>query len=235
MTETLTQQNLPGMPDSGRYDADVTPKQDKRYRVQFRFWLDANKTHESKIGQALDDMKSKRKYQPFIRDAIRLMLSLMTGQIAILLELFPGIVAQIENRANSAEVLRVAGMEGIIAQQERQILELQAQLSKHEPIAASDELEQIVQGMQRIEQAMNAHNSPQNAANVDMRGLTPVQVQSSVQPGNQGIRHIAGMSAAPLPDFDDLDDTMLMEVVKDESAGQRAAQNFIASMLSLQE
>lgn len=74
----------------------VTP-QDKRNRIQFRFWLDANKPEQAEMGDKLDRMKAdkNKSFAAFIRNAIRLMLSLMAGETIVLVELFPHVVEAI--------------------------------------------------------------------------------------------------------------------------------------------
>lgn len=68
----------------------VTPtKKDKRWRGQFRFWLDANKPDELAIGQGLMDLKARRQFAPAIRNALRLWLDLRAGKVDVLLALFP--------------------------------------------------------------------------------------------------------------------------------------------------
>lgn len=66
-----------------------TPRQDRRYRFQFRFWLDVNKDHEMALADALEELKSRRKMQPIIRDALRLFIDLSRGKTDVLAELFP--------------------------------------------------------------------------------------------------------------------------------------------------
>ena len=89
----MTANTLPGF-DVGQNDNGVTPhKKDKRWRGQFRFWLDANKPDQFSIGQYLMALKSERKFAPTIRDAIRLIRDLRAGNTAVLCELFPWIPA----------------------------------------------------------------------------------------------------------------------------------------------
>ena len=92
---------------------DVPPQQTrKRRRVKFEFWMDANKPDQSYLGDRLWRLKEQRKFAPTLRKAVRLFFSLMDGDISVLKELFPDIVARIEHeaQADSYEVAQVKHM-----------------------------------------------------------------------------------------------------------------------------
>ncbi len=63
-------------------------------RVQFRFWLDVVKDAEASLAQEVQHLKSRRAFQPTIRDAIRLILDLRNGSTDVLHELFPWVSQQ---------------------------------------------------------------------------------------------------------------------------------------------
>jgi len=69
---------------------------DKRRRYQFRFWLDITKPDELAIGQELETLKKRRQFARTIRDALRLFVSLSRGDVSVLRELFPAVVAELE-------------------------------------------------------------------------------------------------------------------------------------------
>lgn len=68
----------------------------KPRRMQFKFWLDANRENEAALGAYLDDMKQKRKLTATIRDAVRLLWWLRSGRAEVLLEMFPNIEDMIQ-------------------------------------------------------------------------------------------------------------------------------------------
>lgn len=69
---------------------------DKRRRVQFRFWLDANDPDQSALGERLDDLKTARQFAPTLRSALRLYFALLDGNLAVLCEMFPEAAAQLQ-------------------------------------------------------------------------------------------------------------------------------------------
>lgn len=79
-------------------DDGVTPKkkreyEDKRHRVQMRFWLDANNPRDNNIGYYLvETLKPKRQYQAFIRDACHLLMALRQGDVGPLVDMFPDLM-----------------------------------------------------------------------------------------------------------------------------------------------
>lgn len=161
-------------------------KKDKRNRIQFRFWLDANKDDQAEWGRALDEMRTnpRMNFAKFMRDAIRLLLSLRRGDTSVLLELFPAIA-----------------------------------IRQSEPSPASVDFEAMMRELSSLKELVQA---PHIAPN------------SSVS-SNGGIQGIAGANK-PLaaPTFDDEDDEPLLAVQKDEDAGRRANENFLKSMMALQ-
>src|SRR5688572_12433263 len=73
-------------------DNGVKPtKKDKRWRGQFRFWLDGYKANERELGEFLLKLKQQRNFAKFMRDAVRLLKDLREGKTDVLLEMFPHI------------------------------------------------------------------------------------------------------------------------------------------------
>lgn len=93
-------------------------RKDTRFRCQFRFWLDANKPDQVKLGEALADLKRQRRYLPTLRNAIRLFLDLRAGRTDVLFELFPWIVERLKPATpapDSGELKReIAGLKQFI-------------------------------------------------------------------------------------------------------------------------
>lgn len=63
----------------------------KPRRIQFKFWMDANRDDERPLGEYLWQLRKKRKLTRTIRDAVRLLKSLQEGRADVLLKLFPNI------------------------------------------------------------------------------------------------------------------------------------------------
>lgn len=61
----------------------------KRQRFLFKFWLDIAKPEERAIAEQSDSLKSRRQWQPSVRDALKLLYSLREKRIDVLLTLFP--------------------------------------------------------------------------------------------------------------------------------------------------
>ncbi len=81
-------------PESGdwRNASDViTPKKDKRYRFQLRFWLDLEKSDEYWLAEYAALLKNNRGFARAIRNGLRLIHDLQQGKTDVLIELFPWI------------------------------------------------------------------------------------------------------------------------------------------------
>lgn len=67
----------------------------KPRRIQFKFWLDANRDDERPIGEYLWQLRKDRKFSRTIRDAVSLLKSLREGRVDLLLKMFPNIEQEI--------------------------------------------------------------------------------------------------------------------------------------------
>jgi len=220
----MTTNILPGFDDE--YNAvGVTPrKTDKRWRGQFRFWLDAHKPGEYSLGKYINSLKDERKFASTIRDAIRLIRDLRAGRVDVLLELFPFV------RDAISPPQPTAGDEfaEIIAEQQAALL---AKIDALAPPAIADEprSEPLTPHDPPIippEHAANPGIAPSDTLTADLSDAPPA-------PRLTGPKPLAiPQFAAPDPTIDD-DDTLLLAVCEDESAGKRAAQNFINSVQAL--
>lgn len=70
------------------YNATAS-RQDKRYRVQMRFWLDAHNEADRVLGHWLERLKKQRQYTPTLKAALRLYRDLSRGRLDVLQEMFP--------------------------------------------------------------------------------------------------------------------------------------------------
>src|SRR5574342_246580 len=66
-------------------------REQKSYRVQFRFWLDLARHSESTLADYCSEMKHRRRFSRTIRDALRLIVDLRDHRLDVLFELFPWI------------------------------------------------------------------------------------------------------------------------------------------------
>lgn len=84
------------------------------------------------------------------------------------------------------------------------------------------------------EQLIQLQNTPVSTYTPPVSVLQPV---SGGTQGNGGLKPLGGLKAvaAPNPVFDDEDDEDLIEIKRDESAGMKATQNFIKSLMDLSE
>jgi len=206
----MTTNILPGFDDA------ITPEQPtgimpkRRWRFQFKFWLDANSERDKPIGEYLEAEKSRRKMTATIRDGVRLIQSLRNRDTSVLLELFPwirdafqpetpgdGMNALLQKIAADTEAL-VAGVEnGKVISQETAGKSYNLQVS--DPPAPPE--------------------TPPSKHNI-----------VTLAPGPRPLA--VPQFAAPEPDIDD-DDTLLLALRPDANAGKQAAVNFVASMNAL--
>ena len=63
----------------------------KRFRLQYKFWLDVNKADEHQLAEIIEDLKQGRVFTQALRDGIRLIVDLLNGNLDVLLALFPWI------------------------------------------------------------------------------------------------------------------------------------------------
>ena len=61
----------------------------KRFRIQYKFWLDVNKADEYQLAEIIETLKQGRAFSQVIRDGIRLVVDLLNGNLTVLLALFP--------------------------------------------------------------------------------------------------------------------------------------------------
>lgn len=65
------------------------PSVNKRYDLQYRFFLNANDDFELWLADEIAELKSKRSFTRTVRDGIRLVIDLRNGKTDVLFELFP--------------------------------------------------------------------------------------------------------------------------------------------------
>lgn len=66
-----------------------------RQRFQYKFWLDAYVQAEYSLMETIEALKAERKFAVTMRNALRLIIDLSSGNIDVLLELFPWVVERI--------------------------------------------------------------------------------------------------------------------------------------------
>jgi len=66
-----------------------------RQRFQYKFWLDAYVQAEYSIMETIEVLKAERKFAATMRNALRLIIDLSSGNIEVLLELFPWVVERV--------------------------------------------------------------------------------------------------------------------------------------------
>jgi hypothetical protein len=198
------QQALP-LDDLGVTTTDIKLDASGRARRMFRFWLDAAKPEEAALGVKLEELGKKRKFATLIRDAIRLMLALMAGDLSVLVELFPNVVEQIKAEARAEAI------------QSEATAQFMAFITQAAEAAASKTAAAIESKRESV--MVEAERLP---APVSSGGLQPLG----------GLKPIAAAPLAP-PSFDD-DDDFSLTVSKADNAGSNAAQNLINSLMALQ-
>ncbi len=61
----------------------------KRFRLQYKFWLDVNNPQEQQLAEQIEGLKQGRIFSQVVRDGIALIVDLWNGNIDVLLALFP--------------------------------------------------------------------------------------------------------------------------------------------------
>lgn len=200
----------------------ITPK--KRHRMQFRFWLDANKQSERQMIQDLEHFKSKRQFADTIRKALSLFFSLMLGDLSILRELFPATV----------EALRVDACATLLAENaklKQQIIGLQNTIAKLDAMPTSDDTA-IQKQLARLEQLLIDQGNVPVKSPIAPSGGVGLKSNSSGIVGLKG-NGLGSNFTAPAPTFDDDDDLPELTISKTKST-VNANQNLIQAMLSLE-
>lgn len=67
----------------------------KRFRLRYTFWLNLIDPAENLIAERIEMLKANRTFAKTIRDGIRLICDLRTGQLEVLFELFPWVKAEL--------------------------------------------------------------------------------------------------------------------------------------------
>ena len=69
------------------------------YRIQHKFWLDIERDSEADLNDLVVDLKRRRSFVSTVRDGIRLIADLRSGNVAVLLELFPFVRGELSGGA----------------------------------------------------------------------------------------------------------------------------------------
>lgn len=68
----------------------------KRYRKQYKFWLDLMKDDERVLAEVLHELKENRQYSATLRDALKLYIDLLYDNTDQLREQFPHILKRLQ-------------------------------------------------------------------------------------------------------------------------------------------
>ena len=236
----------------------------KRFRLRFTFWLDMLKEGESAVAETIDTLKKKRLFAETVRDGIRLVCDLRDGKLDVLFELFPWVRAEFLEymRELTSETLPEqsakvaqhaphtdANLAWLEAEQERMEQERAWEQRRREEAQKALEAERraIEQERQRIEaeRAASQNAIQQQLARLEelllSQGHQPIDSPAQASRGEPPPNHSGAPKQLSVQKFstpaydDDEEDEDLLEVKKDESAGMRATQNFLNSLMNLRE
>lgn len=85
--------NQPAGESAAQSDIGTNAKpKDNRYRLQFKFWLNARNDDDDDLAIALETLKTTKQYTQTIRDGVRLVMDLKAGRTKVLKELFPWVL-----------------------------------------------------------------------------------------------------------------------------------------------
>ena len=214
---------------------------DNRWRFMFKFWLDHNNPLDRWVGDYLTDMKAARKMTQTIRDAIRLIADLRAGNVEVLCELFPWL----SERLDAQPVTAGDAFGELVAKQQAEMDAMRAKLdalaARTEPLLQQLSLPFTPPAIANLSpsQAVSVPNPPiippelaANPAIVASDTLTAPLSDATPVPRPIGPKPMAAANTAiPGPALDD--DDALLAIRKDESAGKRAAANFLSSVQAL--
>jgi hypothetical protein len=209
---------------------------DGRAKRLVKFHLDISRDDDFELMGYLKTWKGKRQLLPTIRQAVWLMISLMSGSLELLMQMFPDAIKAIRSDLQTEN----AALRALVETQENEIAMLQKELSKRQ--STQPELTPIQAQLERIEKLMlqqgklivqdapnqrepeTVHNDSRSTG---LKTLQPIAVGSSAGPKQL---NVPKFTAPPSEDEDDED---LLEVKKDETAAMRTTQNFLKSIMGL--
>lgn len=190
-------------------------RKDKRQRRSIQAQMDMGKPHERSIFEYHEQSKKRGSWKSDFVKAITLYRDLLTGQVDVLRDLFPRIVDAVR----------------LFLAIERGDLSIMRELFPERYKVFKLELEADI--LESINQ--DSHKDVLRELRLikaELENLKASGVQSPASAGSGGIKQI-GTLAIPAPNFDDEDED-LFSVRKDELAGERVANNFIASITQTQ-
>lgn len=234
----------------------------KRFRLRFTFWLDMLKQGEAAIADAIDSLKDERLFSQTVRDGIRLIMSLRSGKLDVLFELFPWVRAeflqymrdlQIPDENHKMQTENAVSANDTVTERQRieqEKMRLEAEQERIEAERLSIELER-----QRIEaeRQQNQSTIQKQLARLEelliQQGNIPIK-STSKPPNSSGVglkglnsggvglksNNLGSNFAAPPPIFDDDDDDLPeLTIQKSKASGSTANQNLINGLLGLQK
>lgn len=78
--------------------------QNERFRQQYVFWLDMNKSDEAALADKIAKLKTCRQFAKTIRDGIRLIEDLRAGRLEVLFALFPDVSEHLQSPLYANEI-----------------------------------------------------------------------------------------------------------------------------------
>lgn len=225
------------------------------HRLRFNFWLNMEKPEEELIADKIEGLKNERSFSSVIRDGIRLICDLREGKLDVLFELFPWV------KAEFMEYMRELGGETL----PEQLIKADAQHIKSERVWLEAEQNRMEQEraweQRRFDETQKVLEAERQAIEEERRRMeaermanqTAIQKQlnrleelllsqgnqpldrPAIQPASKSSPKQLNVPKFTTPTFDDDAEDSLLEVKQDVNAGKRATQNFLRSLMSLNE
>ncbi len=95
----------------------------KRFRLQFKFWLDVNKPEEYQVAELIDDLKRDGSFTRAVRTGLLLVADLWRGNLDVLLALFPWVEDAFFERFQARQAPSDYALREQLARLERLLLE----------------------------------------------------------------------------------------------------------------
>lgn len=93
----------------------------RRFPFRFEFWLDLNDDTENTLADYIAELKAARTFVTTVRDGLRLIRDLRSGEINVLLELFPMVAAKLQKptpQASNDDIKReIAALQELLLSQ----------------------------------------------------------------------------------------------------------------------
>lgn len=190
-----------GPDDMARASKNAKKPHPPRYRMMFRFWMDAGKDDELAIADYCEEQKSKRSFTSTMRDAIRLIMDLRQQKLDVLFQLFPWVNAWLEERAEAIASTKRTGNNG--DDSGGNVIDLAAQIARLENLLlqqASGGSGLLMAAKQEKIRALPAPRSAPDMEDTTLINITKMTGSTDIT-GNflQAMSTISGVDFAPAP------------------------------------